>query len=96
MGTVFINDTWGVLGNDRIMQYKCFYSMGRTKESATESLQPHEMGKLMASGIDDFKSREGSCPVNITQQRSRRDGVMELGKGCKIFFNNWIVRISSP
>lgn len=53
--------------------------MGRTKESATETLQPYEVGKLMASGTVDLKSRDGPCPDNTTQ-RGRRDngGVGEL------------------
>lgn len=33
--------------------------MGRTKQRATETLQPCAVGKLRTSGIVDFKSREG-------------------------------------
>lgn len=67
----------------------------RTKESATDALQQYEGGKLMASVIVDFKSREGPCPVNHIQPRSKRDSD-GMGKGYTVFFNDWTVRISSP
>lgn len=67
-----------------------------TKEKATETLQPYGMRKLMASGVVDFKSREGLCPVNTVQTKRQRGWSDGIGKGHKLFLNDGFVRISGP
>lgn len=52
-----------------------------TKEKVTETLQPHEVRKLMASGVVDFKSRRALPSQHCPNKEAKGDGVMESGKG---------------
>lgn len=69
--------------------------MGPRRRQLKHCSRVNWVSKLMASGVVDFKSRAGLCPVNTVQrQKGWREG--RNRERHKLFLHDGFVRISDP